>query len=157
MMFISPTKGSVTMEEMIGQLHEYVKEDTEANYKVIIGTDSHTTRRVTTLVTAVIIHRLGKGARFFYRKKSSRPLHDLRTRIYKETELSLELVDILNRAGMSDLLADWPLEIHIDIGQQGDTKVLIQEICGWVTSVGYEARIKPMSFGASAVADRFAE
>ncbi|MDO3679508.1 ribonuclease H-like YkuK family protein [Paenibacillus ehimensis] len=157
MMFLSPTRGSVALEEMVKILHDFVQEDQEASYKLVIGTDSHTTRRSTTLVTAVIIHRIGKGARFFYRKRTSRPLFDLRTRIYRETELSLELVELLNRSGMSDLTSQWPLEIHIDIGQQGETKVLIQEICGWVTSVGYEARIKPMSFGASSVADRFAE
>ncbi|MEK8132872.1 ribonuclease H-like YkuK family protein [Paenibacillus filicis] len=156
-MFVSPSKGHVTLEAMVQDLHDYVRADPASAYKIVIGTDSHTTRRTTTLVTALIIHRIGRGARFFYRKKSSRPLFDLRTRIYKETELSLELVDLLNRKGMDDLLAEWPLEIHIDIGQQGETKALIQEICGWVTSVGYETRIKPESFGASSVADRFAE
>ncbi len=156
-MFISPSIGSVTLEEMVLELHDYVGQDPNSLYKIVIGTDSHTTRRTTTLITAVVIHRIGRGARFFYRKKNNRPLFDLRTRIYKETELSLELVDVLNRKGMDDLLARWPLEIHIDIGQQGETKALIQEICGWVTSVGYEARIKPLSFGASSVADRFAE
>lgn len=157
LMFISPTKGSVTLEEMVMDLQAFVQADPEAKYKIVIGTDSQTTHRYTTLITAVIIHRIGKGARFFYRRISSRPLHDLRTRIYKKTELSLELVDELNRKGMNQLLSQWPLEIHIDIGQLGETKALIQEICGWVTSVGYEARIKPLSFGASSVADRFAE
>ncbi len=157
LMFVSPTKGSVTLEDMILDLHAFVQADPDAQYKIVIGTDSHTTRKYTTLITAVIIHRIGRGARFFYSRKNSRPLNDLRTRIYKETELSLELVDVLNRKGMDQLLSQWPLEIHIDIGQQGETKALIQEICGWVTSVGYEARIKPLSFGASSVADRFAE
>lgn len=157
MRFVSPTWGTVSIEEMVAQLRAYVKEDPVAKYKLVIGTDSHTTKRSTTLVTALIIHRFGKGARFFYRKLNSRPLHDLRSRIYRETELSLELVEQLNKNGMSDLLLAWPLEIHIDIGQKGETKVLIQEICGWVTSVGYEARIKPLSYGASSVADRFAE
>lgn len=157
MIFVSPTWGSVTIDNMVEQLHAYVKDDPNAAYKLVIGTDSHTTKRSTTLVTALIIHRVGRGARFFYRKLNSRPLHDLRSRIYRETELSLELVEHLNKNGMSDLLHTWPLEIHIDIGQKGETKVLIQEICGWVTSVGYEARIKPLSFGASSVADRFAE
>ncbi|TDF93888.1 hypothetical protein E1757_25895 [Paenibacillus piri] len=158
MQFISPTLGAVSLETMVSQLRAYAEQEPDAAYKLVIGTDSHTTKSRTTLVTAVIIHRVGSGARFFYRKLNSRPLHDLRTRIYRETELSLQLVEQLNREnGISDLTSEWPLEIHIDIGSKGDTKVLIQEICGWVTSVGYEARIKPLSFGASSVADRFAE
>lgn len=155
MPFISPSLGAVSVDEMVGSIRDYVQEDPHARYKLVIGTDSQTNHHGTTLVSALVIHRVGKGARFFFRKRRSRPLHDLRYRIYRETELSLELVELLNRHGMNELLSQWPLEIHIDIGRQGDTKVLIQEIKGWVTSVGYVARIKPDSFGASSVADRF--
>jgi predicted RNase H-related nuclease YkuK (DUF458 family) len=157
MQFTSPTQGALSLEEVVQQLKLFVEQAPEAQYKLVIGTDSHTNRQYTMMVSALIIHRTGRGARFFYRKSKSRPLFDLRQRIYRETELSLELVDLLNRKGLTELTSKWPLEIHIDIGQQGDTKVLIHEIKGWVTSVGYEARIKPFSYGASAVADRFAE
>lgn len=153
--FISPTLGALTIDQMVRHIESYLEEDPKATHKVVIGTDSQTTHQSTTFVTAVVIHRVGKGARFFFRKQRNRPLFDLRHRIYRETELSLQLVEQLNANGMSALLSTWPLEIHIDIGQQGDTKALITEIKGWVTSVGYVARIKPDSFGASSVADRF--
>ncbi|WP_309121629.1 ribonuclease H-like YkuK family protein [Paenibacillus sp.] len=155
MQFRSPTSGLLSIEQMIRQIAAFLEEDPRAPHTIVIGTDSHTTSQSTTFVTAVVIHRVGKGARFYFRKLRQKPMFDLRHRIYKETELSLALVDVLNAEGMSALLSDWPLEIHIDIGQQGDTKALITEIKGWVTSVGYVARIKPESFGASAVADRF--
>jgi len=155
MQFRSPTSGLMSVEQMIRQIESFLEEDPKAPHKIVIGTDSQTTHQATTFVTAVVVHRVGKGARFFFRKLRHKPMFDLRHRIYKETELSLALVDVLNAAGMSALLSAWPLEIHIDIGQQGDTKALITEIKGWVTSVGYVARIKPDSFGASAVADRF--
>ncbi len=156
MHFTSPTWGKLTVEGMVKHIEMFLAEDPKALHKIVIGTDSHTTRQSTTFVTAVVIHRVGKGARFFFRKQRAKPYHDLRHRIYRETELSLELVEVLNAKGISELLSQqWPLEIHIDIGQQGETKTLITEIKGWVTSVGYVARIKPDSFGASAVADRF--
>lgn len=155
MQFISPTWGALTIEEMVKHMNIYLEEDPKSQYKVVIGTDSQTTRQSTIFVTAVIIHRIGKGARFFFHKQRHRPIHDLRHRIYAETERSLNTVELLHANGWSDLLSRWPLEIHIDIGQQGDTKTLITEIKGWVTSVGYVARIKPESFGASSVADRF--
>jgi len=157
MIFVSPSQGSVSISQVVEQLKIYVNESPEAQYKIVIGSDSQTTKHNTTLVTALIIHRIGRGARFFYRKLQTRPLLDLRQRIYRETELSLAVVEALNKEGLDELTAKWPLEIHVDIGQQGSTKVLIQEITGWVTSVGYEARIKPLSYGASSVADRFAE
>lgn len=155
MPFISPTTGPVTVEEMVVQIQQFLESYPKDRYKIVIGTDSQTTRQATTFVTAIVVHRIGKGARFFFRRVHSRPLIDLRHRIYRETEYSLELVESLQSTGLSGLLARWPLEIHIDIGQQGETKALITEIKGWVTSVGYAARIKPDSFGASAVADRF--
>jgi predicted RNase H-related nuclease YkuK (DUF458 family) len=155
MQFHSPTTGATSVEQMIRQIASFLDEDPGAQHKIVIGTDSHTTNQSTTFVSAVVVHRVGKGARFYFRKHRQKPMFDLRHRIYKETELSLALVDMLNEKGMSALLSAWPLEIHIDIGQQGETKSLITEIKGWVTSVGYVARIKPESFGASAVADRF--
>jgi len=155
MQFVSPTWGVLSIEQMIRIIEEYMQEDPTAPHKIVIGTDSQTNRQATTFVTAVVIHRIGKGARFFFRKQQGKPLFDLRHRIYRETDLSLKLIETLNKRGMSELLTKWPLEIHIDIGRQGDTKALITEIKGWVTSVGYTACIKPDSFGASAVADRF--
>ncbi|MCI3927172.1 ribonuclease H-like YkuK family protein [Paenibacillus sp. TRM 82003] len=155
MQFMSPTWGMLSIEQMVRHIEKYLEEQPKAAHKIVIGTDSQTTHQATTFVTAVVIHRVGKGARFFFRKQRSKPMFDLRHRIYRETEYSLQLVDLLNEKGMSALLSTWPLEIHIDIGQKGETKSLITEIKGWVTSVGYVARIKPDSFGASAVADRF--
>jgi predicted RNase H-related nuclease YkuK (DUF458 family) len=153
---ISPTWGSLTLDEVAGNIQALLQEDPESKYKVVIGTDSHTTRDTTLFVTALIIHRIGKGARFFFHKtKSKKPITNLRHRIYRETELSLEFVELVKKQGIVTLLVDFPLEIHIDIGQKGETKQLIQEVTGWVTSVGYVAKIKPASFGASAVADRF--
>lgn len=137
------------------QIRGYVQEDPNASYKLVIGTDSQTTKRGTTMVTALIIHRVGRGARFYFRRLRSRPMPDLRMRIYRETELSLELIHRLMSYGLSELLNAWPLEVHADIGRHGETRSLIQEITGWITSVGYTVRIKPESFGASSVADRF--
>jgi hypothetical protein len=155
MHFTSPTWGVLTLDEVTTHIRSYLREDQHSRYKLVIGTDSHTDARHTDFVTALIVHRVGRGARFFFRKIHSRRIPDLRHRIYRETELSLELIELLKKHGITDLLAEWPVEIHLDIGQQGETRMLIQEIVGWVTSVGYTAKIKPHSFGASSVADRF--
>lgn len=155
MHFTSPTWGSLSIDQMMVHMKSYLEEQPDAQHVIVIGTDSQTSHEATTFVSAVVIHRVGKGARFFFRKQRSGPMFELRRRIYRETELSLQLVEAMNGKGLSALTARWPLEIHIDIGRQGDTKALIAEINGWVSSVGYVPRIKPESFGASAVADRF--
>ncbi|EGL83810.1 protein of unknown function DUF458, RNase H [Caldalkalibacillus thermarum TA2.A1] len=155
MSFISPTLGTLSLEEMVRNIAAFINEDPQAKYKVVIGTDSHTGSLSTLFVTALIIHRLGKGARFYYQKRSMRKMTDLRHRIYLETELSLKLIDSLKACGLFFVLSEWPIEVHIDIGKQGETRQLIQEVVGWVTSVGYVAKIKPESYGASSVADKF--
>lgn len=145
----------MTIDEMTRDIRLYIEEEPEANYKIVVGSDSETSNKYTLFVTALIVHRVGKGARFYYRKLKNKPIKDLSTKIYKETELSLNLIDSLNNKGIANLLTNWPLEIHIDIGQQGETRKLIQEVVGWVASIGYVVKIKPNSYAASSVADRF--
>lgn len=153
--FTSPSWGKMTLPEVTENIKSFLQEDPKAKYKVVIGTDSDTNQKHTLFVTALIIHRIGKGARFYFRKEKYKPIMILAHRIYRETELSLDFVDMLKKNGLANLLADWPMEIHIDIGQQGETRSLIQEVVGWVTSLGYVTKIKPYSYGASSVADRF--
>lgn len=154
MLFTSPTYGSLTLEEVINLMKEYIAEEPDQPYKIMIGTDSQTSRKATVFVSAIVLHRVGSGARFFFRKEMDKPNTILRQRIYKETDMSLKLVNILKEQQM-ELLTEYPLEIHLDIGQRGETRKLIKELVAWVTSVGYVAKIKPLSYGASNVADRF--
>lgn len=156
MYFTSPTFGRVSIESLAEHIKAYLQEDPKATYRIVIGTDSQTNGKGTQFVTAFIMHRVGKGARFFFqRSKLHRPVHYLQDRIYKETELSLNLMEELKGCGITDLLSEWPIEIHLDIGKEGETRKLIQEVVGWVTAVGYVVRIKPDAYGASSVADKF--
>jgi predicted RNase H-related nuclease YkuK (DUF458 family) len=145
----------MSLGQTIEQIQTFIEEEPKAQYKVIIGSDSQTNSLSTIFVTALIIQRIGKGSCFYYRKKKVKPMKDLTHRIYKETQSSIELIDELNNSGLTEMLSKWPMEIHIDIGKQGETRKLIQEVVGWVTSIGYIAKIKPYSFGASSVADKY--
>lgn len=156
MFFISPSmEKKLGLKELLQQLHEYIKEEPESQYKVVIGTDSQTTLNNTIYVTALIILRIGKGAKLFFTKQYNKPVFDLRNRIYTETQLSLLAIHTLMQHGFSEIASKCPIEIHLDVGNNGETKKLIQEIVGWVSAVGFTARIKPDSYGASSVADRF--
>lgn len=155
MEFIHPRKGRMTLDEVMEDIQSFIAKEEKAHYKIIIGTDSQTSAKQTVFVTAVIIHRVGKGARFYTRKLSSQPIHDLRYRLYRETECSLELMQLLKEKGFLNVVLDLPVEIHVDVGPKGESRQVIQEVVGWVTAVGYTVKIKPEAFGASAVADRF--
>jgi len=151
--FHSPTYGKLSFHQMFARLVDYMSEDPEQHYHLIIGTDSLLSDR-TCFVTAIIVHRVGHGGRYFYRKMFNRKMESLRQRILVETSLSLETAGMLSaelsRNGHSEL----PVEIHLDVGPNGDTKRIIREVVGMVTGSGYLAVTKPDAYGASKVADK---
>ena len=52
-MFVSPTRGEMTLDALVSDILEYVRTDKSAEYRLIIGTDSHT-KQGTHMVTAKI-------------------------------------------------------------------------------------------------------
>ena len=132
----------------------FLDEDPESAYKLIIGTDSQTYDE-SYFVTAIVVHRLGKGARFFYHKQRKKKMTSLRHKIFYETSLSLGLASKLAERFSENGHANLNLEIHLDVGENGETKELIREIVGMVTGSGFAAKIKPYSYGASKVADKY--
>jgi predicted RNase H-related nuclease YkuK (DUF458 family) len=137
------------------EITDYVTSDPEATYRLVIGTDSQTGDE-THFVTAIIIHRQGKGGRYFYRHIHHDRIANLQQRVYFETAFSLETVDLLRSAMAKEgWPEDIPVEIHVDIGNVGETRAMIRDIVGMVVASGYQVRVKPDSFGASKIADRY--
>jgi len=153
MMFNSPTKGKLSLDEVFSDIISYVESDPDANYNVIIGTDSHA-KDETCFVTAIVVHQVGKGAKYYYSKIRQRKITSLRQKIFYETALSLDCAGKVAKKFSQNGHADLNLEIHLDIGRNGQTKELIKEIVGMVTGSGFDAKIKPNACGASKVADK---
>jgi len=158
-MFNSPTKGELTVEGVITNVADFVKEDPGSYYRLVIGTDSQTKstcgKAQIDFVTAVVVHRKGKGARYFWKKEKKDKIPVLRDKIYTETLLSLscaqELVPLLRKAVSP---AKYDFEIHIDVGPIGPTRDMIKEVVGMVSGNGFIAKTKPEAWGASSVADK---
>lgn len=145
----------IAVAEVAREIGRFMEADRGYRYKVIIGTDSEQLADKTAdFVTAVLVHRIGNGGRYFWRRIELGKFHTLRDRIIKEVLLSLEtareVLDELNVLGG----ANWDFEIHADIGEKGPTSVLIQEVVGMIRASNFEARTKPDSYAASKVADR---
>ena len=156
MYFTSPSKGQVSFQELFESLVAYTNEFPVDSYKLIIGTDSHSFLNESVIfVTAVVVHRIGKGGRFYYHKQKTRYMESLRQRIYYETFLSLEVATRLTELLAQNSDCHLNVEIHLDVGEKGETRDIIKEVVGMVIGSGYEARIKPYSYGATTVADRF--
>ncbi len=181
-------------------------------YKITIGTDSELlTGGKADFVTAVVVHRVGNGGRYFWRRVEAGPVrsnrasgpegthaesvsatsngagkfHTLRDRIIKEVLISLDLgkevlielrklttstviaspygakqsTEIASVASLSrnDALQSglhWDFEIHADVGENGETKAMIQEVVGMIRANNFQPITKPGSYAASNVADR---
>jgi len=159
-MFISPSLGVISSKRMISEIVKFIKQDSKNYYRLVIGTDSQVKKlngvSECDYVTAVIIHRLGQGARYFWRKEKVKMLPVLRDKIYKETMMSLKTAESLVPEIRKSINGSgrYELEIHIDVGQLGPTRDMIKEVVGMVTGSGYIAKTKPDSWGASSVADK---
>lgn len=154
MYLVSPTKGRMTFDQMMEDIMDYITGLPSSSYKIIIGSDSQVIKGQTCFITAVIVHRLGKGARYYHRRKTHRKIKGLRQKIFFETALSLELGGQVAKRFAELGHDNLKVEIHIDAGTHGETKELIREVVGMVTGSGFYAKIKPEAYGASCVADR---
>ncbi|MCL6613592.1 MAG: ribonuclease H-like YkuK family protein [Firmicutes bacterium] len=154
MQFISPTKGKLSFDQVFADITRFVEEHPEDRYRLIVGTDSQIREEVC-FVTAIIVHREGKGARFYYTRSYDHIRYSLKQRIFHEAARSLGVASRLAEKLAENGLADLDIEIHLDVGEQGKTKELIREVVGMITGSGFGARIKPESYGATVVADKF--
>ncbi|MGI6434030.1 MAG: ribonuclease H-like YkuK family protein [Syntrophomonadaceae bacterium] len=154
MSFYSPSKGQLELSEVVEDILAYISEDLDYAYKLIVGSDSHPRVTNTCFVSAIIIHRQGKGARYYYNKIYKPRIKSLRQQIFYEASLSLELADKLEQHLRLQGYEDMKVEIHLDIGTHGETKELIREVTGMIIGCGFNACIKPDACAASKVADK---
>lgn len=156
--FLNSSLGSkLTVRQVAEEITRFIKAEPRRHYKITIGTDSGCLADGRAdFVTAVVVHRVGNGGRYFWRRLEAGKFHTLRDRIIKEVLVSLDLgKEILFE--LKELAAGapvWDFEIHVDIGENGPTKAMIQEVVGMVRAHNFEAITKPASYAASNVADR---
>ena len=154
MQFTSPSKGTMTLDKVVADILDYVGEDQDRPYKLLVGTDSQSFHKGTCFVSAIIIHRFGKGARYYYNKAYESKIYSMRQRIFYEASLSLELSDRLYTCLKEQGHPDLTVEIHLDVGTHGETKELVKEVTGMIVGSGFDARIKPDAYAACKVADK---
>ena len=154
--FNSITFGQLALEGVVFNVSNYLSIENSKGYKIIIGTDSNpqSNNGSTEYIVAVIVHRVGGGGIYFWKKIMEKKVYSLKERIYREALISLEFAhSILDEFNRFNVL-DWPLEIHVDVGNKGQTREIINEVIGMVRGDGFEVKTKPQSYGASKVADR---
>lgn len=163
LVFQSTTHGELTIDEVLFLIKDFLEEEPRAEYSLVIGTDSqeklegNNGKKSINLITAVVVHRKGFGGKYFWRRRRLANIHTLRQKIYAETLASLEFASNFVPLLKKQLNGNAPkylLEIHVDVGEHGDTREMIKEVVGMVTGNGFIAKTKPESYGASYIADK---
>jgi len=164
--FFSPSKGNLNLGQVIGEIFDYMQEKPEYKYEVIVGCDSPSSDKPFFPI-AIVVLRTGAGGRFFlkkmqyadnYLKKFANVPTNWKMRILQEVylscELALSLKEVLEKENKFGLKYIFEY-IHADVGELGKTKEMVKEVTGLIISNGFTPRIKPMSFAASNIADRY--
>lgn len=163
--FYNPTRGNLSIEQVLKEMVNYLKEKPEKFYDIVVGCDS-SSEEEPHFPVAVVILRVGEGGRFFLKKISyPAPLNkkfiNWKNRILEEVLLSCQLALFLRENFEKRIKNTSPSfnyqfrYIHADIGENGQTKDMIREVTGLIRGNGFEPKIKPDSFVASTVADRY--
>jgi len=161
--FYSPSKGKLTLNGVMKDITRYMSEKPDKFYEVVVGCDSSSGLEPDFPLVIVVL-RKGEGGRFFLKKVKypEKKFYNFRQRILEEVLLSCELALSL-RDGLATVVNQNPLNlnyefryIHADVGENGATRDMIKEVTGLIRGNGFEPKIKPESYVASTVADRYA-
>lgn len=160
--FFNPTKGNLTFEQTIEEIFAYMNELPQNDYEIVVGCDSASSEQPHFPAT-IVVRRRGAGGRFFLKKISygGRKFYNYKQRILQEVLLSCELALVLRetlelRRFFAPPNLKWEFcHIHADVGEQGATREMVREVTGLIRGNGFEPMIKPFSFAASVIADKY--
>jgi hypothetical protein len=158
--FLNPTKGYLNFDQVVKEILGYISEKPEKFYDIVVGCDS-SSGEDPDFPVAVVVLRVGQGGRFFLKRITyrNRKFYAWKQRILEEVflscQLALHLKEVLKEKTKDKKLNFQLRYIHADIGENGATRDMIREIIGLIKGNGFEPKIKPESFAASIVADRY--
>ena len=153
--FFNPHAGEMSFEDVVATIVEEMGADSTARYEILVGTDSSSGSDQVDFVSAIVLHKLGKGGRYFWTRNREPKSPSLRQKIWREAWLSFELAQRLMNSLAAHSLLQFNLEIHVDIGANGRTKEMIDEVVGMIIGSGFAVQIKPRAYAASSVADKY--
>lgn len=139
---------------MTAELADRIRLQAENAVRLIVATDSQPSLpiRFETVVILVIPGQI----RAYNRRLATMGPMALAERMWTETAMSLMvaeaiLADLTGRGIPVDRSA---FELHVDVGENGESRTARQQAMGMVTGAGYAVKVKPESWAASRVADR---
>ena len=150
-MWKTGNKVNINEAEMFDRICNHI----EQRGKVVIGTDSMLTNNKFIFVNAICL--IGKESnhhgKFFFSRYASKDEanKNLLVRLLKETTDSIELAN-----KVKDKYPKANIEIHMDVNPSSKflSGKYSSTVIGYILGCGYDYKIKPDAYAASAVADR---
>ena len=153
--FHSQTFGKCDLMDLRTHILAYIEKEPDYQYRLVIGTDSQPKNSsATDFVIAVVVHRVGAGGIYFWKRLVENRQYVLKQRIYQEAIFSLTTAEDFVNSFAGNGVSKYDVEIHVDIGKYGETRDMIAEIVGMIRASGYRVKTKPDSYAASKVADK---
>lgn len=151
----SITYGEVNFDQMCDLIGHYIQNDRKANYDICVGTDSQNTD-ITKVVLAIAIRKIGSGGIFFIDIQKVKRISNLKQKLYYETAQSLDLALKLNNFLLENHFPQ-KINIHVDAGAIGASSEVSPQLKGWIIASGFGCQVKPFSYAASSIADKFSK
>lgn len=159
---VSPTNGCVSMDDIASIIRQKVL-DGHGEFNVMIGTDSQNFDQ-TKMVMVIALHNVGHGGIFFYEVSRVRRIENVKEKLFFETTLSLqcagqlmEAFERLKETTGFDYEKSLNFSIHVDAGYNGPSCQVIPEVVGWIRACGYNAVVKPESYAACSIANKYSK
>lgn len=159
---VSPTNGRVSMDDIASIIRQKVLNG-HGEFNVMIGTDSQNFDQ-TKMVMVIALHNVGHGGIFFYEVSRVRRIENVKEKLFFETTLSLqcagqlmEAFERLKETTGFDYEKSLNFSIHVDAGYNGPSCQVIPEVVGWIRACGYNAVVKPESYAACSIANKYSK
>lgn len=133
---------------LIEYILNYIKDYPDT--KIYVGTDSQNRGPETVYVTTVVLRYGNRGCHILYNKNKIPLVRDFWSRLWKETEMSIEIATFLT--------TNTPLKVEsIDLDFNDDeykaSNKLVAASKGWVQAAGFKCTTKPALQIATRAAD----
>ena len=166
--FRNLSEDRMSFEDVFDRIVHFMKKEPNAQYRLMVGTDSQVYRTHTLFVTGIVIQRQGKGAwACILPVRYERKYLNLREKISMETSMTEQVAYLFDEEKKNKLIdivlphlyrgSSFTMEGHLDVGleKRSLSRFLASEMMGRIRSMGLEAVVKPEAFVASGYANRY--
>lgn len=147
------------IENVVEYIKEHIGKFPGEEFNIYVGSDSQDTNRQTVYATAIVIHRVGKGAHVIFKKDKVDKIKDDYERLWGEPERSMAVAEYLRNGGIEKFIELWQpdgLVIDLDFNENPRwlSHRLLKAAKGYIKGMGYKVRAKPASWRSVYMADR---